>query len=435
MTPMDETTPAPESAAQAWAMPPEDAETPFIKDAAPVSVPPGPNHDERLAELRQASAEGRNVLMLASDALLRTLAEVPQALNAEQVHIWHKLLVQELTQFTRLCEQLNVRRDHMLAVRYVLCTALDEAASMTPWNTDGDGMWANKALLPHFHGEREGGEVVFMLVGRMAHATQEHMPVLELVHHVLSLGFTGFYRTKPDGHRQLESIRHRLFTMVSGARAQVPRELSARWRGASAGKFRLLKAVPVWASASLLGLVLLGQFSWSKYQLLSTSAELEKRIHALKQLQPAEVVAPSMGLVQLLDPEIAAGRVTVTDDSTRSVVVFKGDGMFARGQADLSPASRQTVEKVGQAIQSVPGKVSVTGHTDNLPDPDPGEINRNLSLGRATEVAKVLQAQGVAPERISVTGLGAQDPVASNDSAAGRAQNRRVVIEVMNTSQ
>lgn len=435
MTPTDETPSAPEGAAQAWALPPEGTETPFVKDAAPVAVPAGPNHDERLAELRQASAEGRNVLMLASDALLRTLAEVPQALNAEQVNVWHKLLVLELTNFTRLCEQLNVRRDHMLAVRYVLCTALDEAASMAPWNAEGDGMWANKALLPHFHGEREGGEVVFMLVGRMAHAPQEHMPVLELVHHVVSLGFTGFYRTKPDGHRQLESIRHRLFTMVSGARAQVPRELSARWRGAGAGKFRLLKAVPVWASASLLGLVLLGQFSWSKYQLLSTSTELEKRIHALKQLQPTEKATVALGLAQLLGPEITAGRLTVNDEPNRSVVVFKGDGMFGAGQAALSPTSRATVEKVAQALVAVQGAVSVTGHTDNRPNPDPTGVNRVVSLARANEVAKVLQAQGVKPDRLAVVGRGADAPIADNSTAAGRAQNRRVVIEVMSAPQ
>lgn len=403
------------------------------------SFPPGPNHDERLAALRRSGAEGRNVLLLVSSELLRCLAEVPQALSATQVQAWRKLLAEELMAFTRLCEQLNVRRDHMLAARYALCTALDEAASLAPWNVGGDGagMWANMALLTQFHGERDGGEVVFMLVGRLAHVPQEHMPVLEVIHHVLSLGFMGYFRTKPDGHRQLESIRHRLFTMVSGSREPVPRELSARWRGAAEGRFRLLRTVPVWASASVLALVLLGQFAWAKYQLLSTANDLEKRIHALRQLQPAEpvAVAGALGLAQLLASEVAKGVLTVNDEATRSQVVFKGDGMFAPGQSTLSAASRQSVEKVGQAIQAVPGRVVVTGHTDNRSTNAPPERNQTLSLERARQVAQVLQAQGVTPGRLDVQGKGAQEPVASNDTTAGRAQNRRVVIEVQSTSK
>jgi type VI secretion system protein ImpK len=409
-----------------------------ISDASnKVSLPPGPNHEERLTALRAAGAAGRNVLLLASGELLRALAEVPQQLDEVQIRLWRELLEAELLEFTRLCERLNVRRDHMLAARYVLCTALDEAASLAPWNTRGErvDIWANLALLPQFHGERDGGEVVFMLLGRMANAPQEHAAVLELIHHVLSLGFMGHYASKGgDGHRQLESIRHRLFTMVADGQTPVPRELSAHWRGASTGQFRLLRAVPVWASASLLALVLLAQFGWSKYQLLSSSTDLEKRIHALRQLQPDEpqVKAQALGLPQLLAEEIAQGRVTVQEDATHALVVFKGDGMFASGQAGLSPASQALVAKVGQALKAVSGKVVVTGHTDNIPSPDPQGFNRALSTSRAKVVAQALQAQGVEAQRLDVVGKGADEPVASNDTNAGRAQNRRVVIEVFN---
>ena len=401
------------------------------------ALPPGPNHEERLTALRAAGAAGQNVLLLAAGELLRALAEVPEKLSAAQVGLWHQLLEGEVTEFTRLCEQLNVRRDHMLAARYVLCTALDEAAGLAPWSAEGDGagLWANMALLPQFHGEREGGEVVFMLLGRMANAPQEHMPVLELIHHVLSLGYAGHYRTKPDGHRQLESIRHRLFSMVSAGREPVARELSSQWRGAAAGKFRLLRAVPVWASASLLGLVLLAQFGWSKYQLLSTSGDLQKRIHALRQLQPAEPQVAALGLAKLLADDIAKGVVSVTEDPQRALVVFRGDGMFAKGQSSLGAASLGLVEKVGQAIRAVDGKVIVSGHTDNRPPGDPGGLNRALSLARAREVAKVLQAQGVAAQRLDVQGRADQEPVASNDTEAGRVQNRRVVIEVLSQAQ
>lgn len=421
------------------ARPGEPAAAPVIKvpdSPAALSLPPGPNHEERLSSLRQAAEQGRNVLLLAAGDLLRALAEVPQQLNRQQIDVWHRLLKTELEDFTRLCEQLNVRREHMLAARYVLCTALDEAASLAPWNTSGSeaDAWAGMSLLPHFHGERDGGEVVFMLLGRMAHASAEHLPVLELIHHVLSLGFTGHYRTHKDGLRQLEGIRHRLYGLVSESSAPMGRELSGRWRGASPGKFRLLRSVPVWASASVLGLALVAQFGWSKYQLVHESSALEQRILALKQLQPdkaAEVVPAALGLRQLLADAIAQGRVTVDESARGSTVVFRGDGMFASGRAALSTASRELVVKVGTALNTVPGAVVVTGHTDNVPLQDPHGINLALSQARAQEVAKVIAAQGVAAARIQATGRGATQPVASNDTAAGRAQNRRVVIELL----
>jgi type VI secretion system protein ImpK len=400
--------------------------------------PPGPNHDERLAEVRLAQTQGRNALLVAARELLRALAEMPHDIQPEQAKALRDLLAQELHSFTRLCEQANIRREHLLAVRYVLCTALDEAASLTPWNgtstAESAGPWSSMALLPEFHGEGQGGQVVFLLVGRLASSPDEHMPVLEVVHHVLSLGFMGDYRVQPDGHRLLETIRHRLHALVSGSREPVARELSPRWQGVAQGKFQLLRSVPVWVSACVLGLVLLGQFGWSKYQLLSTAGDVQKRIEALQRLQPPPVtVKAPLRLAELLATEVAQGRVQVSDEPGRSVVLFKGDGMFAGGLAQLSPAARQTIEKVADAINDVTGQVVVTGHTDNQPLGSGRAVfadNQALSLKRAQEVVAVLKARGVDQQRIEVVGKGETEPLAGNDTPAGRAQNRRVQIEV-----
>ncbi|HEV6968742.1 OmpA family protein [Roseateles sp.] len=104
--------------------------------------------------------------------------------------------------------------------------------------------------------------------------------------------------------------------------------------------------------------------------------------------------------------------------------------MFASGQGSLSPASLEALQKVGQALKAVPGQVLVTGHTDNQPSPDPAGLNARLSLARAQAVAQVLAAQGVPQERLTAQGRGAEAPMASNDTPAGRAQNRRVEIQV-----
>lgn len=399
---------------------------------------PGPNHDTRLAEVQLAIEQNRNSFLEAGSVLLRSLSELPKELNAEGVRGLHTLLTQELQTYTRLCEQANLRRDHMLAVRYALCTALDEAISAKPW-AGGEGgttgMWSTQALLNQFHGESQGGKTVFLLIGRLANAPDEHMPVLEVIHHLLSLGFMGDYRVQADGHRMIETIRHRLYTMVSASREPVARELSPRWQGVGQGKFKLLRSIPVWVSASVLGLVLFGQFSWFKYQLLTKASVVQKDIEGLAKLQPppqARKAAVSLNLSTLLAAEIKLGRVKVDENDKRSLVVFKGDGMFAGGLDKLSPATLAILDKVAPALRQVPGGIYILGHTDNQPIATP-EFPSNLALSdkRAQSVLKVLQAKGVDASRLHAVGMGDTQPVDAANSDAARALNRRVEIEVL----
>jgi type VI secretion system protein ImpK len=401
---------------------------------------PGPNHDTRLAEVLLAVEKNRNPFLEAGSVLLRSLAELPKELNADGLRGLHTLLTQELQTYTRLCEQANLRRDHMLAVRYALCTALDEAISLKPWaggEAGSTGMWSTQALLNQFHGESGGGKTVFLLIGRLANAPDEHMPVLEVIHHLLSLGFMGDYRVQADGHRMIETIRHRLYTMVSASREPVARELSPHWQGVGQGKFKLLRSIPVWVSASVLGLVLFGQFSWFKYQLLTKSSVVEKNIEALAKLQPPpqqRKAAVSMNLATLLQAEVTQGRVKVDENDQRSLVVFKGDGMFAGGLDKLSPATMAVLDKVAPALQQVGGTVRVIGHTDNQPIASP-EFPSNMALSekRAQSVLKVLQAKGVEASRLQAIGKGDTQPVDPANTDAARAANRRVEIEVVST--
>jgi outer membrane protein OmpA-like peptidoglycan-associated protein len=69
----------------------------------------------------------------------------------------------------------------------------------------------------------------------------------------------------------------------------------------------------------------------------------------------------------------------------------------------------------------------VSGHTDNVGNE---QANRNLSTARAKAVANSLTADGVESDRVSAEGYGSLKPVASNSTEAGRAQNRRVTLDV-----
>ena len=413
---------------------------PFLREVhTGLQFEPGPTHDERLAKVLQAIEDNRNAFLEAASVLLRTLAELPRELDAQGVRGLHTLLTQEVQTFTRLCEQANLRRDHMLAVRYVLCTALDEAISQKPWAGGGEGqtgVWSTQALLNQFHGENHGGRTVFLLIGRLANAPDEHLQVLELIHHVLSLGFMGDYRVQADGHRMMETIRHRLYTMVAAKREPVPRELSTHWQGVGQGKFKLLRSIPVWVSASVLGLALFAQFSWYKYQLMAQGAAVQQRVESLARLQPPPS-APArqplqLNLATLLRTEIAQGRVKVEEADDRAQVVVTGDGMFAGGLDQLSPSYLATLDKVAAALRQVGGTVRVIGHTDNLPIATPAVPNNQvLSEKRAQSVVALFQSKGLAASRLQAVGKGDTQPIATNASATGRAANRRVEIEVL----
>lgn len=107
---------------------------------------------------------------------------------------------------------------------------------------------------------------------------------------------------------------------------------------------------------------------------------------------------------------------------------LSGKVLFGSDLETLNAQSSATVERIGKALLSVDiQRVRVDGHTDNSGKP---AYNEQLSLRRAESVAKVLIAVGMRADHIQLRGMGSRKPVSSNDTAAGRTENRRVVIVV-----
>lgn len=105
-----------------------------------------------------------------------------------------------------------------------------------------------------------------------------------------------------------------------------------------------------------------------------------------------------------------------------------GSVMFRTGSAQISPEFASTLNAVGGTIKEYCGVTgTIVGHTDSTGS---AALNKRLSLDRARSVADYLVAQGISPSRLSRDGRGPDEPVASNATEAGRAQNRRVEIFV-----
>jgi outer membrane protein OmpA-like peptidoglycan-associated protein len=123
---------------------------------------------------------------------------------------------------------------------------------------------------------------------------------------------------------------------------------------------------------------------------------------------------------------IGDDRVSVTNTGSELIVNLPQDILFASGSATLRSDLTQDLRAVARSLLNYPNTtVQVIGHTDSDGD---AASNQNLSQRRAGAVSSVLQANGVPGGRIVAFGRGEDQPIATNLTAAGKAQNRRVEI-------
>lgn len=120
-------------------------------------------------------------------------------------------------------------------------------------------------------------------------------------------------------------------------------------------------------------------------------------------------------------------QVVEGDDSIR--LIMPGNITFKTDSADINSSFYSVLNSVAKVLNKYNNStVMVSGHTDSTGS---AEYNLNLSRERANSVASYLQGQGVKSSRFEVLGLGSSNPIASNDTANGRAQNRRVEIKII----
>ena len=120
-------------------------------------------------------------------------------------------------------------------------------------------------------------------------------------------------------------------------------------------------------------------------------------------------------------------QVTQTADNRLKINV-PADAGFASDSSALNPKLHPALEQLATSLVQNPTEtVQIYGYTDSTGG---DSINYPLSQNRAQSVQSYLTSHGVQPQRIAIQGLGPQNPVASNDTADGRAQNRRVEIFV-----
>jgi len=179
-------------------------------------------------------------------------------------------------------------------------------------------------------------------------------------------------------------------------------------------KMRILATVYLTGAALLLA----GCVSQQKYN------ALDQEYQQLQQSMTAEVGAQKMQITRLQD----AIKVSVN-----------GELLFPSGGWQMSSQAQQTIAKIAAILApQQTTKINVNGYTDNTPI-GPGLMNQGvtsnliLSQKRADNVMQYMISQGVNPNLVSAQGFGDADPVASNATPEGRAQNRRVELTLANS--
>jgi type VI secretion system protein ImpK len=342
-------------------------------------------------------------------------------------------------QFESNAQAAGVAAQTITAARYVLCTALDEAVMNTPWG--GQSGWAAKRLLVAFHGESYGGEKFFLILDRLCADFSRHIDLIELMYICLTLGFGGRYQIEADGRAKLADIQEELYRRIKAQRPPAADELAPHWKGIEDRRNPLVRYVPLWVIVAAGACVLLGAFLYFYTRLNEVSSPVSAQVaqiglrsavppdeSKLRQTQP-KVVRKS--LKQLLAPEEQAGALTVEEKPDGSALVrLDAPAMFASGGTEVAARQIPMLHAITAALNQVPGRVVVVGHTDDQPVHSlKFKDNYALSAERARAVVQIL-SQGIDNAgRLESSGAGSSQPIAlPPDLPANRARNRRVEI-------
>jgi len=143
-------------------------------------------------------------------------------------------------------------------------------------------------------------------------------------------------------------------------------------------------------------------------------------------------------LKKALKDQIAAGEIEVSGDNERTIIRIREKGSFSSGNATLSSRFKPVLQKIAAALEKTPGKIHISGHTDNIPiSTFRFRSNWELSSARAVSILEhILRINKKIPNnRIVIQGYADTIPLVPNTTPKNRATNRRVEIEVIKQTE
>jgi len=385
------------------------------------------------ARLGDFAVEGANPLLQAATPLLALAGRLRSTLSHPDIAGLRRQTLEEIRRFEDRARGAGVSSETVIAARYALCAALDEAVLSTPWGMQSE--WAAQTLLVQLHREAWGGEKFFDMLERISADPERHIDLMELQYACIALGFAGKFQVLERGQMRLDEIQHELFRKIRAFRGTPESELSPHWQGVVDRRNPVIRYVPWWVIGALALVVLTGAFIYYHGRLGTLAAPINAKLAGIglndfseSTVSSAPVSGPS--LKQLLAEDEQRGVLSVEEGGARTLVTLTAPNLFASGSAQVNPNYYDTLRHVARAIDQVPGRVMVVGHTDNAPLHSLRyRDNYELSRERALHVVDVLKLAVGNPARLEFTGVGASQPRYRPESTPeNRAKNRRVEI-------
>ncbi|MEM9247625.1 MAG: type IVB secretion system protein IcmH/DotU [Pseudomonadota bacterium] len=434
----------------------------------------------------EAGMTGMNRLNAAASTLFSLVSRIRNRAQHMDPDKLRRSVISEVRAFENRCLQAGIEAQEVKIARYAICATLDDVVLNTPWGSQSS--WSTQSMVGTFHKEVVGGDRFYDLLARLEKEPGTNIELLEFLYMCLSLGFEGRLRVEAGGVDRHMQIRAGLARIIRGHRGPVERDLSPHWKGVEMAHKLLSIWKPVWIVTALVALLLTGTFMTLSYLLNRDSDRVLGQISVLDSgavaqlarlapppepapLPPAVVEAAQQQVEEIesfLEEEVAEGLVEVIDKVNTVTVRISGQAMFASASDQLQEQYHDRIDRVARALNERPGKVIVVGHSDNIPIRSSRfPSNMHLSLARAesvmnrmapifdegaeaskTEVAEYRKRieDGEDPldynddgsvyvpeeiagsERLSAEGRADSEPIASNDTAEGRSENRRIEI-------
>jgi len=251
-----------------------ESRTSYTQQRSPAAEARAPNFDLYRGSFK--TTFGLNPLVNAASMLIAVYSKTRQSMSHPNPGGLHQQAVREIKAFETRAREQGIKPEIILAARYILCTALDEAVLNTPWGAES--AWTQRTLLSLFHNETRGGEKFFQILERMLNSPAENIHILELMYILISLGYEGKYKLVQRGRDNLEQIRDEIFRVIRNYRGEYERSLSSSWHGLGKTRNTLANYVPMWVVASLIGGILLLSYSGFRYWLYESSANVAQQL-------------------------------------------------------------------------------------------------------------------------------------------------------------
>jgi len=412
-----------------------------------------------------SSLGGVNPLVAMANPILVAVPQIRRTLRHPDPAALLASLRDQIESFELSAFSGEISDDTLHAAIYALCALLDESAAATPWGQH----WRERGLLQSVRGESGSAEGFFAQLDLISAEPERNADLLEFFYICLALGFEGRYRATDAGGQALQQVKDRLYGLIARRRPR-PEALSAQWRtpaaqvavdaalktaehakaaraaAAAAAAMPAPVAAPsryalsrwprraIWSAvagivgASLVLFMLLSRLQDDETRdLIAVGIESAGTMKGAPNSGSAAVPAAPSGSAAMA---AALGGLPVTVSRSAGVITLalRDDHQFAPGRTLPSEQASAQLQQVAAALDRLPGAILVIGHADATP-PRNG-TNAELSAARARTAALVMAKSLADPKRLSADGRGDAEPVAQNDTEAGRARNRRVTIQL-----